>query len=157
QKPQVIITMPLLEGLDGVQKMSKSLGNYVGISESPDEMFGKLMSISDELMWRYLELLSFRTMLEINRWREEVREGANPRDFKVLLALEIIARFHNKTAAEQAHRNFISRFQRNEIPADIPEITLSVEGEIRIGHLLKQANLVNSTSEALRLIQQGGV
>ncbi len=158
QKPQVIITMPLLEGLDGVQKMSKSLGNYVGIAEPADEMFGKLMSISDDLMWRYLELLSFRSLLEINRWREEVRQGANPRDFKVLLAKEIIARFHDAAGAEQAERNFIARFQRNEIPADLPELRLqSTAGSLQIGHILKQANLVASTSEALRLIQQGGV
>lgn len=158
QKPQVILTMPLLEGLDGIQKMSKSLGNYVGIAEAPDEMFGKLMSISDDLMWRYLELLSFRDMSEINRWREDVKLGVNPRDIKVKLAQEIVSRFHDAAAAEQAYQNFMARFQRNEIPDDIPELTLSVAKEACfVPQILKQAGLVNSTSEAIRLMQQGGV
>lgn len=158
QKPQIIIMTPLLEGLDGVQKMSKSLGNYIGIDEPPDEMFGKLMSISDHLMWSYLELLSFRPMDEINSWRKKAQEGANPRDFKVLLAQEIVTRFHSKAAAETAYENFIARFRRNEIPDDMVETqVLAVDGKLAIAHLLKKANLVASTSEALRLIQQGGV
>lgn len=158
QKPQVIITMPLLEGLDGVQKMSKSLGNYIGITDNPEEMFGKLMSISDELMWRYFELLSFRDLLEINRWRQQALEGANPRDFKILLAKEMVARFHDAGSAEKAEYAFIARFQRHELPEDIPELILMAEGHaIRLTQLLKQANLVSSTSEALRLIQQGAV
>ena len=158
QKPQAILTMPILEGLDGVQKMSKSLGNYIGISEEPDSMFGKIMSISDELMWRYLELLSFKSMTEINQLREQVQQGANPRDIKVEFAKEIITRFHNQAAADKAYENFIARFQRHEIPSDLPEITItSTEPTLRITQLLKQANLVASTSDALRLIQQGGV
>lgn len=158
QKPQITLTMPLLEGLDGVRKMSKSLNNYIGIDESPDEMFGKIMSISDDLMWRYLELLSFCPMEEINQWRRQVSEGANPRDIKIVFAKEIITRFHEKSAAETAHQNFIARFQRHEIPEDMVDVTLTTEtGELEIGHLLKQANLVDSTSEALRMIKQGAV
>lgn len=158
QKPQITLTMPLLEGLDGVKKMSKSLGNYIGIDESPDDMFGKIMSISDDLMWRYLELLSFSTIDEINQWRKDVAEGANPRDIKIIFAKEIIERFHDKAAAEKAHQNFIARFQRHEIPEDIQEITLKAEnGELGIGNLLKQANLVTSTSDGLRMVKQGAV
>lgn len=158
QKPQIVMTMPLLEGLDGVQKMSKSLGNYIGIDDPADDMFGKLMSISDDLMWRYLELLSFRPMSEVNAWRKQAQEGANPRDIKVRLALEIVERFHNKEEALKAEQNFIARFKRNEIPEDLPEITLPApDGQLLIANLLKQANLVASTSEAMRMINQGAV
>lgn len=158
QLPQIVMTMPLLEGLDGVQKMSKSLGNYIGIDESPDEMFGKLMSISDNLMWRYFELLSFRPMAEINGWRQEVLSGANPRDYKVKLGEEIVERFHDRDAALRAVQNFVARFQRGEIPQDLVEMTLRAEnGELLITHLLKQANLVPSTSEAIRMIKAGAV
>ncbi len=158
QKPQIVITMPLLEGLDGIQKMSKSLGNYVGITDHPDDMFGKLMSINDELMWRYFELLSFSSMQEINQWKKSVAEGENPRDIKVRLALEIVARFHNQTAALTAHENFVARFKRHEIPEDLPNIQLICESfGLRITQLLKQANLVSSTSDAIRMIQQGAV
>jgi tyrosyl-tRNA synthetase len=158
QKPQVVLMTPLLEGLDGVQKMSKSLGNYIGINESPNEMFGKLMSISDELMWRYFELLSFRPMNEINKWQEEVKVGLNPRDVKIKLALEIVERFHNKDAALKAQENFNARFQRGAIPEDIETITINIEAdEIPLSNLLKQSGLTSSTSEAVRLIKQGGV
>jgi tyrosyl-tRNA synthetase len=158
QQPQIVITMPLLEGLDGIQKMSKSLRNYIGIAEPADEMFGKIMSISDDLMWRYLELLSFRSMTEINTWRQEVQQGANPRDIKIKLAEEITARFHDHQAAAQAHQNFLSRFQRHEIPEDLSEITLkAAEGCLAITQLLKQAGLVASTSDAMRMIKQGAV
>ncbi|EKE01285.1 MAG: hypothetical protein ACD_21C00172G0002 [uncultured bacterium] len=158
QKPQIVLMMPLLEGLDGVQKMSKSLGNYIGINEPPQEMFGKLMSISDELMWRYFELLSFRPMAEINKWREEVKTGLNPRDIKIKLALEIVERFHNKAAALKAHEDFTARFQRGAIPEDIETITIALETtEIPLSNLLKQAGLTAGTSEAVRLIKQGGV
>jgi tyrosyl-tRNA synthetase len=158
QPAQCILTMPLLEGLDGVNKMSKSLGNYVGITDTPTDMFGKLMSISDELMWRYLELLSFESMATIAKWKEEVAGGRNPRDIKVLLAQEIVARFHSKQAADDALAEFEARFQRGVLPDDMPEITVqSANGNIAIANLLKQANLVASTSEALRMIEQGGV
>ncbi len=158
QAPQIVITMPLLEGLDGIQKMSKSLGNYIGIDEPPDEMFGKIMSISDGLMWRYYELLSFRPMKEVNGWRQEVLQGANPRDFKVLLAKEIVTRFHHVNASENAEKNFIARFKKGEVPADLSEMRLSAENNsLQLPNLLKLANLVNSTSEAIRLIQQGAV
>lgn len=156
--PQIVITMPLLEGLDGVQKMSKSLNNYIGIDEPPDAMFGKIMSISDELMWRYFELLSFRSLEQIQQWRKEVGEGANPRDIKIHLALEIVERFHGRAAANQAHENFVARFVRNEIPEDLPEIQLAGQQEgLPIANLLKQAGLVASTSEAFRMIEQGAV
>ncbi len=156
---QVVITMPLLEGLDGVQKMSKSLDNYIGITDAPDDMFGKIMSISDDLMWRYFELLSFRPMDEINQWKKEVEAGTNPRDIKFKLAEEIIARFHNQEAATQAQANFIARFQKGAIPDDIDEITLdSGEHEgFPIAILLREAKLVNSTSDAYRMIKQGAV
>jgi len=158
QSPQCILTMPLLEGLDGVNKMSKSLGNYVGITESPQQMFGKLMSVSDELMWRYLELLSFESLATIARWREEVNQGRNPRDIKVLLAQEVVARFHSRKAAEDALAEFEARFKQGVLPADMPEITVAAAGgQIGIAHFLKQAGLVPSTSEALRMIEQGGV
>jgi len=158
QSPQTILTMPLLEGLDGVNKMSKSLGNYVGINEAPNDIFGKLMSISDELMWRYIELLSFQPLEQIARWKEEVAGGRNPRDIKVGLAQEIVARFHSVDAAAAALRDFEARFRQGEIPADIPEHTL-VTGmtPLPIAQVLKQAGLTASTSEALRMIDQGGV
>lgn len=158
QKPQVVLTMPILEGLDGVQKMSKSLGNYIGINEVPDEMFGKLMSISDELMWRYFELLSFRPVAEIEGFKQQVADGANPRDIKFLLCDEIITRFHDKAAAEQAQQNFIARFQKGAMPDDMPELTVSAsEGKIGIANLLKEAGLTSSTSDAMRMIAQGAV
>jgi len=158
QSPQCILTMPLLEGLDGVNKMSKSLGNYIGITDAPQEMFGKLMSISDTLMWRYLELLSFRTIAEIGVWRDEVTNGRNPRDIKVLLAQEIVARFHTQLAAESALAEFEARFRQGVLPDDMPEITLIVSGsDIAVPQLLKQAGLVESTSEGVRMIQQGAV
>ena len=158
QPAQCVLTMPLLEGLDGVNKMSKSLGNYVGITDTPQDMFGKLMSVSDELMWRYLELLSFRSLNEIASWRAEVGHGRNPRDIKVLLAQEIVARFHSQQAAEAALAEFEARFKQGVLPDDMPEITVAgTNGQIGIAQLLKQAGLVASTSEALRMIDQGGV
>jgi len=158
QPAQCVLTMPLLEGLDGVNKMSKSLGNYVGITDAPQDMFGKLMSISDELMWRYLELLSFRSIGEIAGWREEVSAGRNPRDIKVLLAQEIIARFHSQQAAEAALAEFEARFRHGVLPDDMPEVKVSASGgSIVVPQLLKQAGLVDSTSEAMRMIQQGAV
>jgi len=155
QEPQCILTMPLLEGLDGVEKMSKSKGNYVGITEPGNTMFAKLMSISDTMMWRYYELLSFRSLDEIAAFRKEVEGGRNPRDIKVLLAQEIVTRFHSKQAAEDALADFNNR-ARGGIPDDIPEVSLS-GAPIGIGQLLKQANLCASTSEALRMVEQGGV
>lgn len=158
QRPQTVIMMPLLEGLDGVQKMSKSLGNYIGITEPANEMFGKVMSVSDELMWRYYELLSFRPLAEIEQFKQAVADGANPRDFKVLLAKEIITRFHDEAAAEAAEQDFIQRFSKNALPDEMPEFTLTTEnGELPIGHVLREAELVSSTSEAMRMIKQGGV
>lgn len=158
QKPQVVITMPILEGLDGVQKMSKSLNNYIGIADAADEMFGKIMSISDELMWRYFELLSFRPMVEIKLWMRECLEGANPRTYKVRLAQEIIERFHDSEAAVKALENFEARFQRGAMPDEIDDIDLSIEAtSCCIANLLKEAGLTNSTSEAIRLINQGAV
>jgi tyrosyl-tRNA synthetase len=158
QKPQVVMTMPILEGLDGVQKMSKSLNNFVGIADSPDDMFGKLMSISDELMWRYFELLSSRPMSEIKQWKYECEQGANPRDYKVKLAQEIIERFHDAAAAKNALENFEARFQRGAIPDEMDEIELSNEGQgYGIANLLKDAGLTASTSEAIRMIKQGAV
>jgi tyrosyl-tRNA synthetase len=158
QPVQCILTMPLLEGLDGVNKMSKSLGNYIGITDTPQDMFGKLMSISDVLMWRYLELLSFRSMSEINGWRAEVAEGRNPRDIKVLLAQEIVARFHSRQAAEAALAEFEARFRQGVLPDDMPEVSVDASGGvIAMPQLLKQAGLVDSTSEAIRMIQQGAV
>jgi tyrosyl-tRNA synthetase len=158
QPAQCVLTMPLLEGLDGVNKMSKSLGNYVGITDTPQDMFGKLMSISDDLMWRYFELLSFRSMAQIANFKEEIAQGRNPRDIKVLLAQEIVARFHTQKAAEDALAEFEARFQKGVLPEDMPEISVaSVDGLIGIAQMLKQANLAASTSEALRMIEQGGV
>jgi tyrosyl-tRNA synthetase len=158
QKPQTVLTMPILEGLDGVQKMSKSLNNYIGINDAPDDMFGKLMSISDELMWRYFELLSFRPMSEIEGFKGEIEQGKNPRDVKFLLAEEIITRFHDSSAANRARESFIARFQKGAMPEEMPEFTLSADAEaMPIANLLHQAGLVQSTSEALRMIQQGAV
>jgi tyrosyl-tRNA synthetase len=158
QKPQVVRTRPILEGLDGVQKMSKSLGNYVGIAEAPDEMFGKLMSISDELMWRYFELLSFRPLAEIDRLKGEVGAGLNPRDVKFELGRELVARFHSAQDAEHAQRSFVARFRQGAMPEDMPEVRLSAgEAGLPIANVLKQAGLTSSTSEALRLIRQGAV
>jgi tyrosyl-tRNA synthetase len=159
QEPQVVITVPILEGLDGVQKMSKSLGNYIGVTEPPDEMFGKLMSISDELMWRYLELLSFRPMAEIESWRRSVAQGENPRDVKFRLAEELVARFHTLDAAQRAKQSFIARFQKGAMPDEVPEVAVPApaEGRLAIARLLKEAGLVKSTSEALRMIEQGAV
>ena len=158
QEPQVVMTTPLLEGLDGVQKMSKSLGNYIGITEPPGEMFGKLMSISDDLMWRYFEVLSFRSLDDIANLRKRVEDGMNPRDAKFELALEIVARFHDDGAADAAKQEFISRFREGAMPEDMPELTLAAEGgTLGIAHLLKGAGLVSSTSEAFRMIKQGAV
>ena len=158
QPPQVIITLPLLEGLDGVQKMSKSLDNYVGITEEPGEMFGKLMSISDELMWRYFDLLSFRSNEEIAALKTDVEGGLNPRDVKFLLCEEIIERFHDRQAAIAARESFIARFQRGQMPEDIPEMTLETGGEgIGIAAALSQCGLTSSNSDAFRMIKQGGV
>jgi tyrosyl-tRNA synthetase len=158
QEPQVVLTMPILEGLDGVQKMSKSLGNYVGIDEPPEEMFGKLMSISDELMWRYLELLSWQPEETIRAWRTEVEEGVNPRDVKYRLAGEIVERFHGRSAAVRAREAFIARFQRGVLPDDLPEVRLlAPTGRLPIANLLKDAGLTKSTSDALRMIEQGAV
>jgi tyrosyl-tRNA synthetase len=158
QEPQVVITMPLLEGLDGVQKMSKSLGNYVGITEAPDQMFGKLMSISDVLMWRYYELLSFRAITEISKLKTAVKEGANPRDVKMELAHEIVARFHSSVSARHAQEEFIKRFRHGQIPDAIPELEITAgNGGVPIAQLLKQINLTASTSEAYRMLGQGGV
>ncbi|MCI0518063.1 MAG: tyrosine--tRNA ligase [Woeseiaceae bacterium] len=156
--PQIVVTMPLLEGLDGVNKMSKSLGNYIGITERAGEMFGKIMSISDELMWRYFELLSFRPLPEISGLRTEVSNGRNPRDVKFELAEEIVARFHDRAAAEREKAEFIARFQQGAVPGDIAEVQLkSKGGKLGIASLLKAAGLVSSNSEAFRLIQQGAV
>ena len=154
-EPQVILTMPILEGLDGVQKMSKSLGNYIGIDEDPDSMFGKIMSISDDLMWRYLELLSFESIETIESWKQEVETGENPRNIKFRLADEIITRFHDEAQAKKAQQNFIDRFAKNQIPDEMDEFTLP-KG-IKVANLLKDANLVSSTSEAFRMIKQGAV
>lgn len=158
QPSQCVLTMPLLEGTDGVNKMSKSMGNYIGITDIPQEMFGKLMSISDELMWRYLELLSFESMNTIEKWREEVIKGRNPRDIKVMLAQEIVARFHSRMSAEQSLAEFEARFKQGVLPEDMPEVTVGVtDGFIGITQLLKQAGLVESTSEAFRMITQAAV
>ena len=158
QKPQIVMTMPLLEGLDGVKKMSKSLDNYIGINEAPDEMFGKIMSVSDELMWRYIELLSFKSLVEIEQIKVEVAAGKNPRDVKMDFARELISRFHSETEALQAQENFINRFQKNALPDEIPECTLECEESVMaIAHVLKEAALTSSTSEALRMVSQGAV
>ncbi len=158
QEPQIVMTTPLLEGLDGVDKMSKSKGNYIGITEPPGEMFGKIMKISDELMWRYYELLSFRSLDDIAALRKKVDDGMNPRDAKFELGLEIVARFHDNKAAEAARQEFISRFQQGAMPDEMPERTLeSEDGQLGIAHLLRDAGLVSSTSEAFRMIKQGAV
>ena len=153
--PQVVITLPILEGLDGIQKMSKSLNNYIGITDPPNEMFGKLMSISDDLMWRYLELLSFRPMSEISSWRREVEAGLNPRDVKIRLAEELVARFHSQADAQKAHEDFVARFRKGQMPDDIEAV--EVDAGLPIANLLKQVGMVKSTSEALRMIKQGAV
>ncbi len=156
QKPQCVLTMPILEGLDGVQKMSKSLNNYIGINDAPKDMFGKIMSISDDLMWRYFELLSFRPMSEIDDFKTEIAEGKNPRDVKFLLAEEIIARFHSEQEATAAREGFIAQFSKNRIPDDIPEFSFEAGDDgYPIANLLKEAGLCSSTSDAMRMIQQG--
>jgi len=158
QSAQCVLTMPLLIGLDGVNKMSKSLGNYVGITDAPQEMFGKLMSISDELMWRYLELLSAESMATISQWRAEIEQGRNPRAIKVLLAQEMVTRFHHRAAAESALTEFEARFKQGVLPEDMPLINVTAKnGSIGIAQLLKQAGLVDSTSDGLRMIEQGAV
>ncbi len=158
QKPQVVMTMPILEGLDGVQKMSKSLNNYIGINDAPNDQFGKLMSISDELMWRYFELLSFRPMSEIETWQEEVRQGKNPRDVKFELGRELVARFHGKEAGDKAVEAFIQRFQKGAMPDEIEEKSVTAEdGAIGIASLLKAVGLTPSTSDAMRMVKQGAV
>ncbi|QYJ78009.1 tyrosine--tRNA ligase [Shewanella acanthi] len=157
QKPQTVIMMPLLVGLDGVKKMSKSANNYIGVSEPANEMFGKIMSISDDLMWSYFELLSFRPLAEIEQFKQDIANGANPRDTKIALAKEIIARFHDEAAAEGAHQAFIDRFQKGAIPDDIPEVELAAGEGLAIANLLKDADLVGSTSDAMRMIKQGAV
>ncbi len=156
QRPQAILTVPILEGLDGVQKMSKSLGNYIGIQEPADAMFGKLMSVSDDLMWRYFELLSFRPLAGIDDLRREVAEGRNPRDVKFELAVETVARFHGDTAARRAHSEFVARFQQGAVPSEMPEIRLGGEG-YPVAALLKAAGLTPSTSDAMRMLRQGAV
>ena len=158
QEPQVVLTMPILEGLDGIQKMSKSLGNYIGITDEPDDMFGKIMSVSDDLMWRYFELLSFVPMSEIEVWKEACEQGANPRDVKFKLATELVERFHDADAAKGAHQAFIDRFKKGLMPDDMPEFEFKDEGEgLVIGYMLKEAGLVKGTSEAMRMIKQGAV
>lgn len=158
QKPQSVIMLPLLEGLDGVQKMSKSLGNYIGITDEASEMFGKIMSISDELMWRYYELLSFRSLDDIAQLHKAADEGRNPRDIKVELAMELVERFHDKQAATAAYEDFVSRFQKNQLPTDVESKSVqSIDGKLAIAHLLKAAGLVASTSDAIRMIKQGAV
>lgn len=157
QAPQCVLTMPLLEGLDGVNKMSKSLGNYIGIDEKPREIFGKVMSVSDELMWRYFDLLSFRDSAEIARLKASVASGLNPRDVKVMLGQELVARFHSRGAAEEALAEFEARFRQGVLPDDMPELTLHIDGPVSLVQVLKQAGLTASTSEALRMIEQGAV
>lgn len=159
QAPQVIMTMPILEGYtQGSEKMSKSLDNYIGITDAPNDMFGKVMSVDDEKMWRYFELLSFRPIAEITAFKNEVEQGANPRDIKFKLAAELIERFHNRQAAETAQADFIQRFQKGAVPDDLPEKTVQTKnGNIAIGNLLKDIGLVSSTSEAIRMIKQGAV
>jgi len=157
QSPQCILTMPLLEGLDGVNKMSKSLGNYVGINEPPEQIFGKLMSISDDLMWRYIELLSFEPMSVVDKWKAEVAAGRNPRDIKVAFAQEIVARFHDPAAAQHALADFEARFKQGEIPEDMPEHSVEAIKMHTLPQILKHVGLTASTSEAMRMIEQGGV
>jgi len=158
QKPQIVMTTPLLEGLDGVQKMSKSLGNYIGITDAAGEMFGKIMSISDDLMWRYFEVLSFRSLDDIGALKKAVADGMNPRDTKFELGLEIVARFHSEAEAEGAKQEFVSRFREGAMPEEIAEVSLECQdGKMGIAHLLKNAGLVSSTSDAFRMIKQGAV
>ena len=158
QTPQVVVTMPLLEGLDGTNKMSKSLGNYIGINEPPNDIFGKIMSISDDLMWRYIELLSFESLSTIQAWKQQVAAGANPRDTKVRFAQEIVTRFHSQAAARHALEDFETRFQKGAIPDEMPEMSLpSVNGVLPVPQLLKLSGLVDSTSEAIRQISGGGI
>ena len=158
QLPQMILTMPLLEGLDGVQKMSKSLGNYIGITEPANDMFGKVMSISDELMWRYFELLSFRSLADVDGLKRSIEEGQNPRDVKFELAKEIVERFHDSAAADDAQQDFMQRFQKGGLPDNMPEVEVSsVEGSIPLANLLKEAGLCQSTSDAMRMVKQGAV
>ncbi len=159
QEPQVIITLPLIEGLDGVKKMSKSLDNYIGIQEPAESMFGKIMSLSDELMWRYIELLSLKPEADIQQWHDQVHDGGNPRDVKIAFAMEIIQRFHDKQAAEAAHADFIQRFQQGAMPDDMPEYVLKASdaGGLPIANLLKEVGLVASSSEGMRMIRQGAV
>jgi tyrosyl-tRNA synthetase len=158
QEPQVIITMPLLEGLDGVNKMSKSLGNYIGINDAPAEMFGKIMSVSDDLMWRYIELLSFESLATISEWKTSIERGSNPRDVKVKFAQEIVARFHDRFAADSALEDFDARFRHGGVPEDLVEQVIEVPaGGIVIAQILKSSGVCASTSEALRMIEQGGV
>lgn len=157
QAPQCVLTMPLLEGLDGVNKMSKSLGNYIGIDEAPREIFGKVMSVSDELMWRYFDLLSFRDSAEIARLKASVATGLNPRDVKVMLGQELVARFHSRTAADEALAEFEARFRQGVLPDDMPELTLQTGEPVSLVQVLKQSGLTASTSEALRMIEQGAV
>jgi len=158
QRPQCILTMPLLEGLDGINKMSKSLGNYVGINEPPGEIYGKLMSVSDELMWRYIELLSFESLDGIARWRREVADGRNPRDIKAAFAREIAGRFHSQDEARRAEAEFDARFRQGAMPEHMPEVTLATAGlAMEIAQVLKASGLTASTSEAFRVIEQGGV
>jgi tyrosyl-tRNA synthetase len=159
QTPQVVLTLPLIEGLDGVKKMSKSLDNYIGIDDAPNDMFGKIMSVSDELMWRYIELLSFKSNEQIKQVKQSVAEGMNPRDVKIDFAKEIITRFHNENAADLAYQDFVQRFKKKEIPDDLPEKELKAAGETEmpIANVLKDAGLTQSTSEALRMIKQGAV
>ncbi len=155
QKPQTVITLPLLPGLDGVKKMSKSLGNYIGIDEAPNEIFGKVMSLSDETMWIYFELISFKSMTEISQFKQEVAEGKNPRDIKFLLAEEIVERFHDRAAAVHAHEKFVEQFQQGMIPEDLEEVQLAAG--MKIANVIKEAGLTSSTSDAIRMIQQGAV
>ena len=158
QLPQIILTMPLLEGLDGVQKMSKSLGNYIGITEPANDMFGKVMSISDELMWRYFELLSFRSLADVDGLKRSIEDGQNPRDVKFELAKEIVERFHDSAAADDAQQDFMQRFQKGGLPDNMPEVEVSsVEGSIPLANLLKEAGLCQSTSDAMRMVKQGAV
>ena len=159
QAPQIVQTMPLLEGLDGVQKMSKSLGNYIGIEDKPEEMFGKVMSISDDLMWRYFDLLSFRPNADIAAFKQAISDGQNPRDIKFELGMELVARFHDQTAAETAKQAFIDRFAKGAMPEDMPEVTVSGQGDggLPLPFVLKQAGLCQSVSDARRMVQQGAV
>jgi tyrosyl-tRNA synthetase len=158
QAPQSVLTVPLLVGLDGEKKMSKSVGNYVGVTESPEQIFGKLMSVSDDLMWRYIELLSFEPLATVRKWKQDVEGGRNPRDIKVAFAQEIVARFHSRAAADKALADFEARFRQGEVPENIEERTIAAAGQpMQIAQVIKQAGLTASTSEAMRMIEQGGV